>query len=253
MDKVDFEFKINDKAYNESFAKYLLARVYNAGLVDSSNKDKPDIWNASQSYGVEITTLTDTYYNTLNRYKRVWARRGMSLEQIVKNQPSLLQGKLGINKHGNLILLKTTEGKRTVAKSQKGIATTVAMKLRKLQSYKIFDINDLFIFTPNLHVACTPSKINQSLANIEKLTNVKLDNFKHKYNNIIVYTYNELLIFPFKSVGVMRVIPVTIADRDYCDTLATIDADKINMAKETKKQTKLERKQNNSQELEKEW
>lgn len=240
MDKVDFEFKINDKAYNEPFAQCLLACLYDETLASSENKDKPDIWNLGQSHGIEITTLTDTYYNTLNRYKRVWARRQMTLEQIVKNQPTLLQGKLGVNKHGNLILLKTTEGRRTVAKSQKGIATTVAMKLRKLQSYKIFNRNDLFIFAPNLHVACTPQKIQQALSNLPKYTNIKVDNFKNLYDNIIVYNYTELLIVPFKQSSAMRIIEVPQEIRELCDQQATIAADKVNAAKELKKQLKKE-------------
>ena len=238
MDKVDFEFKINDKSYNEPFARHLLAYLYDPILANAENKDKPDIWNISSNYGVEITTLTDTYYNTLNRYKRVWARREMTLEQIVKNQPTLLQGKLGVNKHGNLILLKTTEGRRTVAKSQKGLATTVAMKLRKLQSYRIFNRNDLFIFAPNLHVACTPQKIGQALANLEKLTNIKIDNFKNLYDNILIYNYTEIMIFPFKEKGVMRIIEVPSEIREKCNALATKEADKINLAKELKKQNK---------------
>ena len=240
MDKVDFEFKINDKAYNEPFAQYLLACLYDETLASSENKDKPDIWNLDQSHGIEITTLTDTYYNTLNRYKRVWARRQMTLEQIVKNQPTLLQGKLGVNKHGNLILLKTTEGRRTVAKSQKGIATTVAMKLRKLQSYKIFNRNDLFIFAPNLHVACTPQKIQQALSNLPKYTNIKVDNFKNLYDNIIVYNYTELLVVPFKQSSAIRIIEVPQEIRELCDQQATIAADKVNAAKELKKQLKKE-------------
>lgn len=240
MDKVDFEFKINDKAYNEPFAKCLLACLYDETLASSENKDKPDIWNLDKSHGIEITTLTDTYYNTLNRYKRVWARRQMTLEQVVKNQPTLLQGKLGVNKYGNLILLKTTEGRRTVAKSQKGIATTVAMKLRKLQSYKIFNRNDLFIFAPNLHVACTPQKIQQALSNLPKYTNIKVDNFKNLYDNVIVYNYTELLIVPFKQSSVMHIIEVPQEIRELCDQQATIAADKVNAAKELKKQLKKE-------------
>lgn len=238
MDKVDFEFKINDKAYNESFARHLLGEIFDGFLKRSSNKDKPDIWNNKDSYGIEITTLTDTYYNTLNRYKRVWARKELTLEQIVKNQPSLLQGKLGINKYGNLILLKTTQGKRTVAKSQKGIATTVAMKLRKLQNYKIFNRNDLFIFAPNLHVACTPQKIQQSLENIEKLASVKLDTLKYLYDNIFIYTYNQIYIYPFKDIGAMQIIDVPTDMRERCDKKATIEANKINYERELKKQAK---------------
>ena len=238
MDKVDFEFKINDKAYNEPFAKQLLTELYDKGLVHSSNKDKPDIWNNSQSYGIEITTLTDTYRNTLNRYKRVWAKRNMNLEQIVKNQPTLLQGKLGINKYGNLILLNATGGKRSISKSQKSIATTVEMKLRKLQTYKIFNRNDLFIFAPNLHVGCTPQKVQQAISSIETLTRIDLSSFNHKYNNIIVYTYNEMIIVPFKDVGVLRIINVPASIRDSCDKVATLEAEKVNAAKELKKSRK---------------
>lgn len=238
MDKVDFEFKINDKAYNEPFAKHLLTQLYDKGLVHSSNKDKPDIWNNSESYGIEITTLTDTYRNTLNRYKRVWARRNMNLEQIVKNQPTLLQGKLGINKYGNLILLKATGGKRTVAKSQKSIATTVEMKLRKLQAYKIFNRNDLFIFAPNLHAGCTPQKIQQAITSIETLTNIKLSALTHLYNNIIIFTYNEMIIVPFKDMGVLRIIDVPADIRDNCDKIASEEANKVNAAKELKKAKK---------------
>ena len=249
MDKVDFEFKINDKAYNEPFAKYLLSYVYDKNLTASYHNDKPDIWNNYPSHGVEVTTLTDTYYNTLSRYKRVWARKQMTLEQIVKNQPTLLQGKVGINKHGNLILLKTTEGRRTVAKSQKGLATTVAMKLRKLQSYKIFDRNDLFIFAPNLHVACTPQKIQQALSSLEKFTSIKIDNFKHLYDNIIIYNYTDLLIIPFKQMSAMQIIEVASEIRNICDQQASADAAKTNADKEAKKQLKKQN-QNLPQDLE---
>lgn len=239
MDKVDFEYKINNKDYNEPFAKELLTITINNNLKHSKNKDKPDIWSPDDKYGIEITTLTDTYYNTLNRYKRIWAKKGLTLEQIAKGQPTILRDKLGINKYGNLILLNKSDGKRTLAKSQKGIATTVAMKLQKLQNYKIFDRNDLFIFAPNLHISCTPAKIQQSLTNIEKLSNIKLDKLKYFYDNVFVYSYNDLIYIPFKQAGVMQVIPITEEERNLCDEVASKMA-KISMQK--REQKKLEKK-----------
>lgn len=247
MDKVDFEYKINSKDYNEPFAKELLTIVVNENLRKSQNRDKPDIWSQDNKYGIEITTLTDTYRNTLNRYKRIWAKKGLTLEQITKGQPSLLRGKLGVNKYGNLILLNNSEAKRTVEKSQKGIATTVAMKLQKLQNYKIFERNDLFIFAPNLHVACSPAKIQQSLSNIEKLSNIKLSNFEHFYNNIFVYTYNELIYLPFTDTGVMQVIPISDDIRNACDKVASKKAELAEKKREQKKLAK-----HHHQELEKE-
>lgn len=219
MNKTDFERKINSKEYNEPFAQQLLALTIDNDLKNSTNNDRPDIWYGD-NYGIEVTTLTDTYYKTLNRYKPIWSSKNMTLEQIIHNQPLLLQGKIGINKHGNLIILKTTDGKRTVAKGQKGIASTVAMKLQKLQHYKIFDRNDLFIFAPNLHVACTPAKIQQSIANIEQLTNIEVEKFQYKYDNIFVYTYDKLISIPFNLPGAMRVIEVNDEIRNICNRVA---------------------------------
>ena len=232
MDKVDFEFKINQKEYNECFAKHILARVYSSAFATAKLCDKPDIWSDKYSHGVEVTTLTDTYYNTLNRYKRIWSRRKMSLEQIVKNQPSLLQGKLGINKHGNIILINTNEGRRTVVKSQKGIASTVVLKLKKLQKYKIFEINDLFIYAPNLHVACNNNKINHAI------TGVQISQFTHLYNNIFVFTYDKLHVFPMKDTGAARIIDISQEDREYADKFATLAQEKANRIREEKKEQK---------------
>lgn len=238
MDKIDFEYKINSKDYNEPFAKELLTIAINKNLKKSKNKDKPDIWSPDNKYGIEITTLADTYRNTLNRYKRIWAKKELTLEQIAKGQPSLLRGKLGINKYGNLILLNSSEAKRTVEKSQKDIATTVAMKLQKLQNYKIFERNDLFIFAPNLHGACSPAKIQQSLSNIEKLSNIRLGNLDYSYNNIFVYTYTELIYIPFTDTGVMQVIPISEEIRNDCDKMASKKSEIAQKKREQKKLAK---------------
>lgn len=244
MEKVDFDYKINDKVYNETFARHLLATVYDSNLKYSKSCDKPDIWNTKFSHGIEVTTLTDTYYNTLNRYKQVWARRGMTLEQIVKHQPAILQGKLGINKYGNLILLNTTEAKHTVSINQKSIVTTITMKLRKLQNYKIFNKNDLFIFAPNLHSSCTPAIIHKCLNKIDRTTGAKLERFNNIYDTIIIYTFTNLYIFPFKNGGNLSVIKVLPETCDYCDRLATIESEKQNFQKDLKKLVKKDSSSN---------
>lgn len=240
MDKIDFEYKINSSAYNESFARYLVERVYVPEFKYASVQDKPDIWNTATNHGIEVTTLTNTYYNTLNRYRRVWAEKKLTLEQIIKQQPTLLKGKLGINKHGNIILLNLTDGKKSVARSQKGLASTVALKLRKLKNYEEFATTDLFIFAPDLHGACTTNHIKDAIYNIEKLTNVKLNMFDKLYDNILVFTYTNLIVVPFKEKTAIKVINVTPEDRDYCDKFANIAMEKSEKNRKQLKNKELE-------------
>ena len=219
MDKVDFEYSLNDKIYNETFAKVLLEKLFGYRFNPDVLCDRPDIWSTDGQYGIEVTTLNDTYYNTLKRYKRMWAKQGLTLEQIVKSQPSVLAGKLGINKHGNIILINTKGGKKSTSKNQQSIASTLALKLKKLQNYKIFPKNDLFIYATNFNASTTPSKIYSAISFMQKITGKNINSFNHKFNNVLVFTYNELIICPLTDVGVLQVINIDNDIRTFCDNI----------------------------------
>lgn len=231
MDKVEFEFKINNKYYNEYYARYLLEYFFTDIFKNAKVVDRPDIWVEAEgehkSIGVEVTTLLDTYYNTLKRYKRAWAEKGLSLEQITKVIPALLKNKVGINSHGNLILLG--KNKSSPSRSLTGLETTIKIKLEKLQGYRSFDLNNLFVFVGNLNPECTVEKI------FEKIKQIKTAEYPKIFNYIMIFNYDELQVYPFSEKGLPEIYKVSEETRFFCDKLAEIEEQRISTKLAAKK------------------
>jgi len=244
MDKVDFEYKINNKHYNEYFAKYLLECIYGDAFKNAKIADRPDIWVESENggIGVEVTTLLDTYYNTLKQYKKAWANQGLTFEQIAKVIPTILKNKIGINHHGNLILLGNGN-RHSLSKSLKGLETAIKIKLNKLQDYKKFESNNLFIFATNLSPDCTVEKINKHLTKIFQDKSSKIEKSKHSrlFENIMIFNYNTLQIYPFENRDNPEIIPVNDEMRLYCDTLAEYEQNRIEAEYSEKQKLKKSR------------
>lgn len=238
MDKVDFEFKINNKNYNEHFAMYLLKSIYGDSFKNAKVADRPDIWIENDQgvgcIGFEITTLLDTYYNTLKKYKKAWSKMGLTIEQIAKQVPSLLKNKIGINSHGNLVLIGN-EKRHTLSKSLKGLESTIISKLNKLQYYRPFQSQNLFIFATNLSPVCSTNKIQDVLKKIDQ------SKYKETFENIFIFNYEELQIFNFASLSSPESIPISEDVRLFCDKLAEQEQKKI----ETEYNKRLNNKKQN--------
>ncbi len=225
MDKVDFEYKINKKFYNEYYARYLLEYFYSDIFKNAKVLDRPDVWaidetGKTKGVGVEVTTLLDSYYNTLKKYKKMWAEQKLSLEMIAKSIPTVLRNKIGINSHGNLILVGKNKG-HFLSKSLIGLETTIKMKLDKLQSYKEFDLNNLFIFATNLNPDCTVEKIFEKIKQIDKSTYIRL------YDYIMIFNYDTLQIYPFAETGQPKVYKVNDETKFFCNKLAEMEEKRI--------------------------
>lgn len=235
MDKVDFEFKINDKNYNEYFARFILETVYGEAFSDAKVMDRPDIWVESENggIGVEVTTLLDIYYNTLKKYKKAWSKKGLTIEEIVKSVPSLLKNKLGINQYGNLILLNN-EKRHTLAKSLKGLETTIRTKLHRLQHYKNFASLNLFIFATNLSPNCTVEKIMEMLAKIDK------SKFPSVFDSIMIFNYDSIIVFPFGIDGQPEKYDLDEESINSCDKLAQEQQSRLAVEYDTRMKRKKE-------------
>ena len=216
MNKLDFDYKLGVKQYNECFAKHLLEIVYDAKFLDAEQKDKPDIWDLSSSHGIEVTTISDTYYNSLRNYKKMWSRQGFTLEQIIQHQPSLLQGKLGIDKNGQIILLNNNKDQYTVKKNKRALISTIEMKIKKYQHYKKFKHNDLFIFATSFGPDFNQNHMQSAIKN------VNFRGFNQFYDNVLVFTYDKLYIYNLKEANLLNIFEVQEADIDYADSFADI-------------------------------
>lgn len=222
MEKIDFEYKITNNDYAERFAKHMLAEVYNAKFKRAAQTDRPDIQSIDPSEGMEVTTLSDIYHNTLKRYRHTWSKKHLTLEQIVSSLPSVLRGNLTINKYGNVVFTKNNGRTNSVEKSQNDIISAVKIKLKKLQSYKKFSKNNLIIFATDLNIGCNSDIIAQTLDKIDKTP------YPTVYDNILILTYDTLEIYPFKSKGKITIIGIDKQTRDLCDNKATQDMTQIN-------------------------
>ncbi|MBQ8425380.1 MAG: hypothetical protein IJX17_05110 [Clostridia bacterium] len=218
MDKVEFEYKINNKIYNEHFAKYLLSKVFDISLEKSKNADRPDILfiHKNESYGIEVTTVIDPFYNALKRYRQVWAKSNMTLEEITHSLPTILKGKLALNIEGNIVL-RSPYNKHLTENIINKLIEMVQDKYEKLQDYEKFEKNDLFVFATNLSENINVDKIKLVLDGIDKT------NFKTTFDNIIIFNYNELQIYPKNQNEEVRVIKISNETIESCDKLATFD------------------------------
>lgn len=213
MEKVDFEYKITDNDYAERFAKHLLTFVYNNRFKNALQTDRPDIQCPSLSEGIEVTTLSDIYHNTLKRYRHTWSKKQLSLEKIVSNLPSVLRGNLTINRYGNVVFRKDNVRNNSLEKSKSDIISAVKIKLKKLQNYKKFNKNNLLIFATDLNIACNSDEISKALSHMD--TSI----YPVVYNNILIFTYDTLEIYPLKNKGKITIIGVDKNTRDTCDNL----------------------------------
>ena len=218
MDRVEFEYKVNSKAYNERFAKYMLSTVFDLNLEKAHNLDRPDILFISKdySYGVEVTTVMDTFYNALKRYKQVWAKKDMSLEEISKNVPNVLRGKLGISPEGNIVL-RSPYNKRIAEGNLSELKSVVEGKLKKLQRYDKYENNDLFVFATGLGNTVPTDKIKSVIDSIDK------SKYKTIFDNVIIFNYDSIQIYPQKTKDKVQVLKLDLKDIERCDRLATVD------------------------------
>lgn len=218
MDKVEFEYKINNKIYNEHFAKYLLSTVFDISLEKSQNADRPDILfiDKNGSYGIEVTTVIDAFYNALKRYKQVWAKSNMTLEEIIHSMPNILKGKLALNIDGSVVL-RSPYNKHLTENVINKLIEMVQEKYEKLQSYEKFERNDLFVFMTNLSENIKTDKIKLVLDGIDK------SNFKTTFDNVMIFNYNELQVYSQKEDGKVEVLKISNEIVDKCDKLATFD------------------------------
>ncbi|MBQ8451742.1 MAG: hypothetical protein IJ538_03085 [Clostridia bacterium] len=221
--KNDFEIAINNKCFNESYAKYLMEE-YSPEFKFAVVRDKPDIQlesrhevgsNPTPSIGIEVTTLMDTYRNALARFRRFASSSKMSIEGLASHVPTILKGIIGVNKHGNLIVLGS-RGERTIKKGLSGIARTLEIKYKKLQEYEQFDENDLFIFAINLSAGCDTTTIGNLIRNFDKRK------YEKRYNYIYIFTYETLQIYEAET-GKSVEVDITNETREICNARALKD------------------------------
>ncbi len=254
MKKIDFECKINNKYYNEYYAKFLLEHFYGEVFSNARIMDRPDIWvknsDGKECIGVEVTTLLDTYYNTLKKYKKAWSKQQKSLEEIVKSMPRILKNKVGINDYGNLVLIRG-DNRHTLSKNLTGLEITIKSKLNKLQNYKPIDLINLFIFAPNLAQKFSFQKIFEMIKRIDK------NHYSRIFDYIMIFNYDELQIYPYGASGEPEVYPVSDDTRYYCDKLAESEQIKMTNAyneiqklKKSRLKTKPKAKKTNAPEKE---
>lgn len=218
MDKVEFEYKINNKVYNEHFAKYLLSTVFDLSLEKSINADRPDIlfFDKNGSYGIEVTTVIDAFYNALKRYRQVWAKNNLTLEEITQSLPNILKGKLTLSIDGNIVL-RSPYNRHLTDNVINKLIEMVEGKYEKLQEYKTFEKNDLFVFATSLSENISTERIKAVLDSIDK------SNFKITFDNIMIFNYNELQVYSQLPEHQVKVLKISNEVIDKCDKLATFD------------------------------
>ena len=220
MDKIQFENRMReiDKRYSEYFAQALLAAVYDHNFVYSTTAESPDIHltHNNSSHGVEVTRLICSYYKTLKRYSKAWAKQGLSIEQIVQNMPEELKDAVGLNHEGKVVPLKSLGETIANRKMKVKLAEILDTKLDRLQHYKMFDKNSLFVFATELNKTITPPKILSAFLNKSKLHHYTI-----RFDNIMVFTYDKLVVFDLnkydKSYAEIKINQEMV---DFCDKYA---------------------------------
>lgn len=220
MDKLQFEnlMREKDTQYSEYFAQALLAFCYDNLFAYSKRHECPDIQlNLPHiSHGVEVTRLICSYFVTLKKYTKAWAKQRLSLEQIVEKLPYELKNSVGLNGAGKVVPLKSLGEKIGIRKMKNQVLNVFKTKTEKLQHYEHFQTNSLFIFATELNPNITPKKLMSAFVGYAK------DNeFEDQFQNIFVFTYKNLLQFSIKQdhYGI-KTFPVDERTIEKCDRYA---------------------------------
>ena len=220
MDKLQFEnlMREKDTQYSEYFAQALLSFCYENLFVYAKRQERPDIQLQLPhiSHGVEVTRLICSYFVTLKKYTKAWAKQRLSLEQIIDKMPYELKGSVGINGTGKVVPLKSLGEKIGVRKMANQVSKIVENKLDKLQSYAELDENDLFIFATELNPNITTKKLMSIFVTITQQSE-----YERKFNKIFVFTYKNLLCFNVEPghYGI-KTMPVSAEIISKCDKFA---------------------------------
>ena len=214
MDKIQFENRMReiDKKYSEYFAQAIIASVYDRRFIHSQTIESPDI-QLSTIHGVEVTRLICSYYKTLKHYAKAWSKQGLSIEQIVQKLPNELKNAIGLNHDCKIVPLKSLGENISMRKMKKKLAEILDTKLDRLQQYKLFDQNSLFIYATELNKNFTSSKMLSTFLNQSKIHDYSL-----RFDNIMVFTYDKLVIFDLNNFD--RAYKEIIIDQniiDFCD------------------------------------
>ena len=218
--KVEFENRMREKntKYSEYFAQALLAIAYDQNFIDSVADERPDIHleNKNISHGVEVTRSVCSYFKTLKRYESACANKGLTIEEFLMGLPLEYRNKLGINRDGKLEPLVSLGKENSITKTKKLFADILDAKLDRLQQYKKFDKNSLFIIATELNDNFT---IHQMLSAF--LHQSKLKDYTLRFDNIMVFTYDKLVVFDLhkhdKSFEEIKISTDTI---DLCNKYA---------------------------------
>ena len=220
MDKLQFEnlMREKDTTYSEYFAQALLALVYDDFFALSKRSESPDIQLdlGEYSHGVEVTRLICSYFVTLKKYTKAWAKQRLSMEQIIERMPYELKNSVGVNSVGKVVPLKSLGEKIGVRKMTNQVLNIVQAKTEKLQHYEPFKKNSLFIFATELNPNITTKKLMSAFVWASKKSE-----YKKQYNNIFVFTYKNLHCFNIEQnhYGV-KSIPVDDTTISTCDKYA---------------------------------
>lgn len=198
MEKVDLEniLREKDKKYSEYFAKAMLALCEDKLFVKATNGESPDIHLVSKNFscGVEVTRFVASYYKELKKYTKAWAKNNMTLEQIVKSLPENLQDVVGINEYGLIVPMQSLGEHISNEKMKQQLADIYQSKTERLQQYKLYDSNRLFIFATELNPKLKYGSIFTSFLNKANVS----DYIVH-YDRVYIFTYNALYTFNLKD------------------------------------------------------
>ena len=220
MKKNDFETRMReiDKRYSEYFAQALLALSYDRNFVNSKTDECPDIQlqQAGDNQGVEVTRFICSYYKTLKRYAKAWANKGLSIEQIAKSLPDELKNSIGLSQDYKVIPLKSLGGNTSITKTKAKFAEILDTKLDRFQKYRKFDKNSLFIFATELNKDFSSRQMLSAFINQSHLKTAE-----QKFDNIMVFTFDKLVIFDLNRFdNVYDEIVVEQDTIDFCDKYA---------------------------------
>lgn len=229
----NIDHNLDNKVYNEFFAKCLLEKVLTKEYAAATIKDKPDIQLQTHDFsvGVEVTSLKDSYLGVFHRFRKVCKDKNWTMDEIKKRLPKLLKGRVRLNKWGKLIYLSTANQK-FIHQELLCLKKTLEIKLAKLQSYQQFQHNHLFIYATTLS-DCKVEGIKRIMQSI------KSTKYRYLYDDIILYTGETLQIYSYQKEKPVFIIGVTPEQVEYCHERAIyvqkLYEEKIK-ARETRKQ-----------------
>ncbi len=236
MDKL-WEDNLDDKDYNEHFAMFLLTELYDQKFDSADVADKPDIQLFSKTkngkVGVEVTSLKDNYVGKFYLFRNQSIKQQWTIEDIARNIPPLLKGKVSLNRQGKLMFYAKHRNPEYVDTELDCLQDTISTKLRKLQDYKKFNDNFLFIYATAL-AGVSVDKISQKIKQAK-------GKFDHSYDKIMLYTYDTLQVYNYKNKP-LEIYAITEQLHEYCHNKALIMKQREKRKKDQKKARKFLRK-----------